>query len=185
MPGLELADSWSCDAHKTLNSGYDCGLVFCKRREAIAKALTAGAPYLVFGDKRDSFLYTTEMSRRAYGIVLWSIMKNLGAEGVAAMVDDMCANTIYFGEQLEKAGIEPVLPPSFNQLMIRFGSDEKTSAVLDAVQKSGRIWCGPSTWKGEKVIRLSVSSYSTTREDIDEAVAAIKEAEKEAAGAVS
>ena len=174
VPGLEKADSWSCDAHKTLNSGYDCGLVFCRDRKAIADALTAGAPYLEFSDKRDGMLYTTEMSRRAYGVVLWSIVKSLGADGIAKMVDDMCDNTQYFGEELEKAGITVVLPPSFNQLMIKFGSDEETNAVLAAIQRSGTIWCGPSKWRGEAVIRISVSSYSTTKEDVDTAVEVIK-----------
>ena len=174
VPGLEKADSWSCDAHKTLNSGYDCGLVFCKDRKAIAEALTAGAPYLEFSDKRDGMLYATEMSRRAYGIVLWSIVKNLGADGIAKMVDDMCDGAQYFGEELEKAGVTLVLPPSFNQLMIKFGSDEETAAVLSAIQKSGTIWCGPSKWNGESVIRISVSSYSTTKEDIDKSVEIIK-----------
>ena len=178
VPGLENADSWSCDAHKTLNSGYDCGLVFCRDPEALATALTAGAPYLAFSEKRDGMLYATEMSRRAYGIVLWSIMKNLGADGIASMIDDMCENTQYFGAELEKAGIPLVKPPVFNQIMIRFGTDERTKAVLEKIQKSGVIWCGPSIWKGDAVIRISVSSYSTSREDIDRAVEVIKEAAK-------
>lgn len=178
VPGMENADSWSCDAHKTLNSGYDCGLVFCRKPEALATALTAGAPYLAFSDKRDGMLYATEMSRKAYGIVLWSIMKNLGANGVEKMIDDMCENTQYFGAELEKAGIRLVNPPIFNQMMLQFGSDEETKAVLEEIQKSGTMWCGPSMWKGKSVIRISVSSYSTSREDIDRAVEVIKEAAK-------
>ena len=107
--------------------------------KAIADALTAGAPYLEFSDKRDGMLYTTEMSRRAYGVVLWSIVKSLGADGIAKMVDDMCDNTQYFGEELEKAGITVVLPPSFNQLMIKFGSDEETNAVLAAIRRTKQM----------------------------------------------
>lgn len=177
VPGMENADSWSCDAHKTLNSGYDCGLVFCKNREALSTALTAGAPYLEYSElKRDGMKYVTEMSRRAYGVILWSIIKNLGADGVAAMVDDMCDNAQYFGAELEKAGVTLVNPPIFNQLMVKYDSDEKTNAVLAKIQQSGIIWCGPSIWRGDAVIRISVSSYSTSREDIDKAVEVFKEA---------
>lgn len=176
VPGIENADSWSCDAHKTLNSGYDCGLVFCKRPKALATALTAGAPYIEFSEHRDGMMYATEMSRRAYGFVLWSIVKSLGARGIAKMIDDMCDNAQYLGAKLKEAGIPLVNPPIFNQMMIQFSSDEETNAVLAAIQKSGTIWCGSSVFKGRTVIRISISSYSSTREDMDAAALVIKEA---------
>ena len=174
--GIENADSWSCDAHKTLNSGYDCGLVFCKRPKALATALTAGAPYIELSEHRDGMLYATEMSRRAYGFVLWSIIKSLGARGIAKMIDEMCDNAQYLGAKLKQEGIPLVNPPIFNQMMIQFGSDEETNAVLDAIQKSGTIWCGSSVFKGRAVIRISISSYSSTRKDMDTAARVIKQA---------
>ena len=175
--GMEKADSWSTDAHKTLNAGYDCGIVLCRHREILAEALQAGGSYIVYSsDNRDGMLYTTEMSRRARAIPLWALLKHLGREGVEAMIDRLCENAEYFAEKLQNHGLTVVNPVFFNQFLVKCENSGKTRSLLRAVQNSGICWCGGSTWNGEDVIRISVSSYRTSRADIDASVRFFAEA---------
>ena len=175
--GMEKADSWSTDAHKTLNVGYDCGIVFCRHRELLAEALQAGGSYIVYStDNRDGMLYTTEMSRRARAIPLWALLKHLGREGVEALIDRLCENADYFAQELQNNGFTVINPVFFNQFLVKCDNFEKTRSLLRAIQNSGICWCGGSTWNGEDVIRISVSSYRTNRADIDASVRVFSEA---------
>ena len=176
--GMKKADSWNCDAHKTLNAGYDCGLLMCRHRKALADALQANGAYIPYGVNRDNMLYTTEMSRRARGVILWSVLKHLGKSGVTALVDHLCDSAAYFADELEKAGIALVNPPCFNQFMVKGHDDEDTLRMLRHIQGSGICWCGGSQWEGHPVIRVSVSSHATTKEDIDRSVQAFIKAAK-------
>ena len=168
--GFEKADSWNCDAHKTLNAGYDCGLVMCRHREALTDALAANGAYIAYSENRDNMLYTTEMSRRARGVILWAVLKALGKKGVADLIDRLCDLASYFADELKNAGIQLVNPPCFNQIMVKGSSDEDTLRILQKVQESGECWCGGSVWEGHPVIRISVCSHATTKEDIDRSV---------------
>lgn len=114
--GVEGADSWSFDAHKTQNAGYDSGMVHCRHREALVSALGAEGTYLPFGSGCGSMLYTTEMSRRARTVPLWAALKSLGKEGVARLVDRLCENARLFAEGLQGLGFILDLGPVFNQL---------------------------------------------------------------------
>lgn len=177
--GMEKADSWSVDAHKTLNAGYDCGIVLCRHRDALASALQANGAYIQYGAQRDGMLYTTEMSRRARAIPLWAVLRSLGADGVEKLIDTLCGHAEYFAEQLQKAGYHLVAPPALNQFMISCGSEEKKAALLRYIQNSGVCWCSGSKWKGESIIRVSVCSCATTKEDIDKSVEVFRAAYEE------
>ena len=176
--GFEKADSWNCDAHKTLNAGYDCGLVMCRHRDALQSALQASGAYIAYSDHRDNMLYTTEMSRRARGVILWAVLKHLGRKGVAGLVEHLCDNAAYFASELTKAGIAIVNPPCFNQFMVRGKDDEDTLRMLQSIQNSGVCWCGGSQWEGKPVIRVSVCSHKTTKDDIDRSVQVFVTAKK-------
>lgn len=177
--GIEKADSWSVDAHKTLNAGYDCGIVLCRHRNALVSALQANGSYIAYGTQRDGMLYTTEMSRRARAIPLWAVLKTLGSSGVENLVDTLCGHTEYFAEQLKKVGYTLVNPPVFNQFMIACETEEQTAQILRIVQNSGICWCSGSQWKGKNIIRISVCSHMTTKNDIDISVAVFKAAYEE------
>lgn len=170
VEGMEKADSWSVDAHKTLNAGYDCGIVLCRYRDALVFALQANGSYIQYGARRDGMMYTTEMSRRARAIPLWAVLKTLGSSGVERLIDQLCANAEYFACQLQNIGFAFVSPVSFNQFVVSCETDEKTQEVLQAIQSSGICWCSSSTWKGRLAIRVSVCSHRTTREDVDKSV---------------
>ncbi len=179
LKGLEKADSCNMDIHKTLNGGYDSSILLYKDREALLAALAVGGSYLATGAGRDGSGYATEMSRRARGIVLWAILKQLGREGVSALMKHLTDMTCYFAEGMEKAGYELIQPPCFNQFACRAGTEEETMRALAYVQNSGITWSGSSDWKGETVMRFSVCSCATTEEDIDAALAVYRAALEE------
>lgn len=174
--GIEKADSCSMDAHKTLNAGYDSGIVFCKNRHSLAEALQASGEYLQFGENRDGMQYVTEMSRRGRAIVLWAVLAQLGKDGVEQLINKLCEHTDYFANNLKNIGFKLVCPVSFNQFMIKCDSEEKTNNVLSYVQNSGICWCGGSRWQGESVIRISVCSESTSKKDLDQSLSVFESA---------
>jgi hypothetical protein len=65
-----------------------------------------------------------------------------------------------------------------NQVLVRFldpagDHDASTRAVVRAVQEDGTCWLGGATWQAKAAMRISVSNWSTTTEDVDRSVAAI------------
>ena len=172
ITGFADADSWSADAHKTLNAPYDCGIVLCRDRAALVRAMQASGSYIQYSQARDGMLYTPEMSRRARGVELWATLKFLGRSGVGALVDSLCENAKYFADRLAERGFRVLNEVVFNQILVACATPEETSATLKNIQKSGVCWCGGAMWKGEGVIRISVSSWRTTREEVDTCVEA-------------
>ena len=182
--GIELADSWSADAHKTLNAPYDNGIVFCRDRDAITRSMHMTGSYIVYSENRDGMRYTPDMSRRARGVELWATLKALGRRGVAGLVDDLCDKAGWFAEGLAKEGFTIRNRVCFNQVLLSCDSPEITRATLEKIQASGECWCGGAMWEEEPVIRISVCSYMTTREDIDRSIRAFVAARKEARAGV-
>lgn len=178
--GIEKADSWAVDGHKTLNTPYDCGIVLCKHRSALNAAMAATGSYLQQSDDRDGMFYTPDMSRRARSIELWATLKYLGREGVAQMMDTMVARAQDFGEQLAAAGFHVQNDIVFNQCLIKCNTPEETAATMANVQRSGTMWCGGSVWQNEPAIRISVCSWATTKEDVRMSVQALVQARESA-----
>ncbi|MGB5707242.1 MAG: aminotransferase class V-fold PLP-dependent enzyme [Arenicellales bacterium] len=176
--GAELADSWSVDAHKTLNAPYDCGVILCKDRSALISALQASGAYLEWSEHRDGMLYTPEMSRRARAIELWMTLKTMGKDGVAELIDQLCLRAKQFAEGLEQNGFRILNAVNFNQVLVACENDSVTEATLAAIQQSGECWCGGSKWLGESVIRVSVCSHVTTDEDVEISIGAFLKARK-------
>ncbi len=168
--GMENADSWSVDAHKTLNAPYDCGIILCKNKTALVKAMQATGSYIQYSDKRDGMLYTPEMSRRARSIELWATLKALGKNGVEMLVDRLCGNAAYFADQLKGKGFNILNEVVFNQVLVSCESPGLTAKTLDLIQQSGECWCGGAVWNDAPVIRVSVCSWVTTKADIDQSI---------------
>ncbi len=174
--GIELADSWSVDGHKTLNTPYDSGISLCADAEAMVKALQNSGAYIMYSEHRDGMLYTPEMSRRARAVDLWATLKYLGRSGVDQMVGSFHDRATQFGQELKTAGFEVVADIVFNQVMIRVGDDAATKSFVRRVQASGEAWVGSSMWFGEPVIRISVCSWATTQHDVSRTVKAFCDA---------
>lgn len=167
IQGFEQADSWSADAHKTLNAPYDCGIVLCRDRTALVRTMQATGSYIQYSDNRDPMLYTPEMSRRARGVELWATLRYLGKSGVGALVEELCKNAVYFAQKLTELGFTVLNDVVFNQVLVSCGTSAWTEATLKEIQASGRCWCGGAQWFGESVIRISVCSWQTSESDID------------------
>jgi glutamate/tyrosine decarboxylase-like PLP-dependent enzyme len=170
--GIDRADSWAVDAHKTLNVPYDCGIVFCREREALEAAFRASASYFQWSDQRDPMRYTPSMSKRARAVELWAVLKTLGRDGVIRLVEQLCAHARYFADRLAGEGFSVLNDVVLNQVLVACRDDDETRRTLADLQTSGECWCGGSTWKGRSVIRISVCSWATTRDDIDRSVRA-------------
>jgi len=177
---IGLADSWSVDGHKTANAPYDSGIVFCKDRQALIQALHLNGSYIVLSEQRDSMMYTPEMSRRARGIDLWAVLKNLGRNGLDAMIAGMVDNAQLFGDELRKCNFNVINDVVFNQVLVACDTPEETQITLKNIQDSRECWCGGSTWDGNPVIRISVCSWATTPDDVMRSVQAFVDARAKA-----
>lgn len=173
--GIEHVDSWGCDAHKWLNVPYDSGLVFVSRPDVHAAAASYVAAYLVGsgqGTLGGSDLVLGS-SRRARGFAVWAAIRELGSSGIAELVERTCALARRFAEQLGEAGAEIANEVVLNQVLVSFGDDATTEAVIDRVQRDGTCWMGPTTWRGRRYMRISVSNHTTTEADVDRSVEAV------------
>jgi glutamate/tyrosine decarboxylase-like PLP-dependent enzyme len=166
VKGIELADSLATDAHKWLNVPYDCGLVFVKEQENLFKALSASAAYLPEVGKRDPYQYVPEISREARGVPVWAALKSLGKKGLADLIDRNCRQARAFADGLNKAGFAILNDVVLNQVLVQFGDAETTLEVIRKIQEDGTCWCGGTVWQGKTAMRISVSSWATTDEDV-------------------
>ena len=178
--GVELAKSWSVDAHKTLNGPYECGIALCRERDTLVKALQTDASYITWGEKRDGMAFTLDMSRRARGAELWATLHTLGRAGVEALVDHLCSMARRLSRALRELGFVVPNEVVFNQVMVKTGDGSDIGAILGELQRSGDCWCGGSRWLGEPVIRVSVCSHATTEADIDRTADAFDAARRRA-----
>jgi glutamate/tyrosine decarboxylase-like PLP-dependent enzyme len=180
--GVALADSWATDGHKWLNVPYDSGLAIVRDESAHRAAMQKRAAYLVAGAgaARDNHDFTPESSRRARGFALYAALLSLGRSGIAALVERNCALAARMAERLRSgAGVRVLNDVVLNQVLVRFepvrggDADAFTRAVVARVQDEGTCWAGPTRWHGLDAMRISVSNWSTTEDDVDRAAEAI------------
>jgi glutamate/tyrosine decarboxylase-like PLP-dependent enzyme len=171
--GIALADSWATDAHKWLNVPYDCGIVLVREPQHLERAMAASAAYLAPDVPRHPFRYTPEMSRRARGVEVWAGLRSLGRAGLAEVIDRTCRHATRFAEGLRAAGHAVLNDVVLNQVLVSFGDADTTSRVIAAVQDDGTCWCGGTVWQGRAAMRISVSSWATTDDDVDRSLDAI------------
>jgi glutamate/tyrosine decarboxylase-like PLP-dependent enzyme len=176
VAGVEQADSWATDAHKWLNVPYDSGLAFVRNGAFLSRAMTVAAAYIPKGAGRDPGLFTPELSRRARGVEIWAALRSLGRTGLAEMLERTCRHARRFAEALRAAGCEILNEVTLNQVLVSFGTPEQTLRVIDRVQRDGTCWCGPTTWQGRTAMRISVTSWVTTGEDVERSLQAILQA---------
>jgi glutamate/tyrosine decarboxylase-like PLP-dependent enzyme len=178
--GVERADSWATDAHKWLNVPYDNGIAFCAHPEAHRAAMGIRSVYLVYADEaRDPLDWNPEHSRRARGFTVYAALRSLGRSGVADLVERLCARARDIAAGLaELPGCELLNDVVLNQVLVRFEDDEATDAVIASIQAGGEAWVGGTTWDGRRAIRVSVSNWQTSEEDVERTLAAFADARK-------
>jgi len=182
VSGAIRADSWALDAHKWLNVPYDNGIVVVAHPPSHRAATSLAAPYLTRGSgaARDPSDWVPESSRRARGVTVYAALRTLGRRGVADLVERDCGLAVQMADTLRQtSGIEILNEVVLNQVLVRFHpcgtgeADALTRAVISRVQQEGTCWAGGTTWHGLAAMRISVSGWSTTREDIARSAAAI------------
>jgi len=176
--GYDQADSWTTDAHKTLNVPYDCGIAVVADRNALRAAMTMGATdYFITDAAGDSCDTVPESSRRARAIPVWAVLRALGRQGVADLVDGFCRHAQAFADGIKVIdGATVENDVVFSQVSASFGSDERTADVSRRLMADGTAWMTGSRWHGKAVLRVSVSNWSTTDEDVTRSLAALRRA---------
>jgi len=182
VSGFEQADSWATDAHKWPNVNYDCGIVLVRDSRALRQAMSISAAYLKPGLSREPANQTPEASRRARAVELWAGLKSMGKQGLAELIERTCAHAQRFASGLREAGYEILNDVVINQVLVSFGAAETTTEVMRRVQDDGTCWCGGTVWQGKTAMRISVSSWATTEEDVEESLAAIIRIAREVRG---
>jgi glutamate/tyrosine decarboxylase-like PLP-dependent enzyme len=176
LVGHDRADSWATDGHKWLNVPYDSGIAFCAHPQAHRAAMAIQASYLAHADEggpRDQMDWTPEFSRRARGFAIYAAIRSLGRSGVAAMVERCCDHARRFAELLAVGGAEIMNDVVLNQVLVRFGDDAHTDAVIARVVDDGTCFLSGTTFRGLRAMRISVSNWQTSEEDVERSVAAV------------
>ena len=172
--GFAAADSWATDAHKWLNVPYDSGVAFVRDAVALKSAMSITAEYLMTDTEfRNPSDFTPELSRRARGVDVWAALKSLGRTGLAEMIDRCCSNARRFAAGFQEAGFDVLNEVVLNQVLVSFGDDATNRRIIDAIQYEGTCWCGVTVWQGKSAMRISVSNWSTTEDDVDRSLEAI------------
>lgn len=165
--GMAFADSWATDAHKWLNTPYDCGIVLVRDPENLRQAMAATAAYLNASEEREASHFGPELSRRARAVEVWAAIRSLGRNGVADLVERTCCHAAILSERLSDAGFAVLNDVVINQVLIAGENDEATDRLIAEIQEDGTCWCGGTTWQGRRAMRVSISSWATTDSDME------------------
>ena len=175
--GVELADSWSTDAHKWLNVPYDCGLAIVADPQAARSALGANTSYLPTSAEREPGVLVPEMSRRARAVPVYAAFASLGRQGLRQLIERCCEHARRLAETMQASdGFSVCNDVVLNQVLIRADdSDERTWHVAELVRRSGEAWVAGTEWHGRAAIRVSFSNWTTADDDVDRLVEALRQ----------
>jgi glutamate/tyrosine decarboxylase-like PLP-dependent enzyme len=179
LTGYDAADSWATDAHKTLNTPYDCGLAIVARPAPLRAAMGVHTSYLIPADPGpgDPFEKTPELSRRARGVPVWAALRSLGRSGVADLVDRLVAHARQLAAGIaEINGAEVLNDVDFTQVSVAFGDDARTREVTARLLADDAVWMSGSRWKDRDILRISVSNWSTDDADVRTSIDAVRRA---------
>ncbi|MEU1185944.1 pyridoxal-dependent decarboxylase [Streptomyces sp. NPDC005820] len=175
--GCAEADSWATDAHKTLNVAYDCGLAVVRDPSVLRAAMGLRGAYLIHDAQGDPVDKVPELSRRGRAFPVWAVLRSLGRSGVAALVERLCGHAAAFATGIAAIDGASVLNDVvFTQVCAEFGDDRRTDRVIDRLLADGTTWISGSRWRGRHVLRISVSNWSTTDEEVARSLEAIRRA---------
>jgi glutamate/tyrosine decarboxylase-like PLP-dependent enzyme len=171
--GISGADSWATDGHKWLNVPYDSGFAFVRNPAHLRVPMALQASYFVGSEQREPGQFTPDASRRARGVEVWAALRSLGRSGLADLIERCCRHARRFAEVLEREGFSILNDVVLNQVLVAFGDSDRTRRVIKAVQDDGTCWCGGTQWQGRTAMRISISSWATTEEDVERSLEAM------------
>ncbi|WP_448004197.1 pyridoxal phosphate-dependent decarboxylase family protein [Agromyces bauzanensis] len=175
VAGVDAADSWSTDAHKTLSVPYDCGLAIVRDAHAMHRALSMHASYLQVTDEgADPHEKVPELSRRARGLPTWAVLRSLGRAGVAALVERLADAARGIAAGVAKLpGVEVLNEVVFTQVCIALDDDRATEALSRRLWDDGEVLAMTSRWHDRAVVRFSVSNWQTDAAEVRRTVDAV------------
>ena len=177
LPGYAEADSWATDAHKTLNVPYDTGLAIVRDAAALRASMGMRGAYLILDEAGEPFDKVPEISRRGRAFPVWAVLRALGRSGVAELVERLCRHAAIFAAGLgDLEGATVLNDVDFTQVCVTFGTDDDTEEVVRRLLADGTAWMSGSTWRGRSVLRISVSNWSTTEDDVERSLDAVRKA---------
>ena len=172
--GIAKADSWATDFHKWLNVPYDSGLALVRDADALQAAMAVTAEYLPTASPyRNPSDFSPELSRRARGVEVWAALRALGRKGIVDLIERNCRQARRFAAGLQSAGYQVLNDVVLNQVLVSFGDAQITRDVISGIQSDGTCWCGGTVWQGQTAMRISVSSWATTDEDVEKSLEAM------------
>ncbi|MEO7478769.1 MAG: aminotransferase class V-fold PLP-dependent enzyme, partial [Lysobacteraceae bacterium] len=176
VAGVERADSWATDAHKTLNVPYDCGVAIVCDDSALRAAMGMHGDYLTVDPKHgDQFDRVPELSRRARAIPVWAVLRSLGRSGVSTLIERLCEHAREFADGIAQIdGAEVLNDVVYTQVCVAFESDVRTRRIAQGLLDDGSVWITGSVWHGRAILRISVSNWATTTDDVATALDAIR-----------
>jgi glutamate/tyrosine decarboxylase-like PLP-dependent enzyme len=185
LNGVETADSWATDGHKWLNVPFDCGIAIVRDREAHRAAMTLGASYIATqSSARDQIDWNPEWSRRARGIPVYAALKELGRQGVEALIDRCCAHCQVLVSGIGALPYAQILhPATLNQGLVHLRLDGRTpehddaftDEIIEKINATGEAFFSGTTWRGRRAMRVSVVNWRTSAQDVERAIAAARE----------
>ncbi len=189
VAGVERADSWATDGHKWLSVPYDSGIAFCAHPASHRAAMAVRASYLEQvepGAARDQIDWNPEFSRRARGFPIYAAIRALGRDGIAELVERCCDHATRFAELLgDQPDVEILNDVVLNQVLVRFADDDAvTRATVQRVQEEGTCWLSGTEWRGRAAMRISVSNWQTSADDVERSAGAILEAAAAVSGSL-
>jgi len=171
--GLADADSWATDGHKWLNVPYDCGIALMRRPEDLRRSFASVAGYLPPDAGFEAMHHTPQSSQRARQVEVWAVLRTLGRQGLTDLIVQACNHARAMAAYLRQAGLEVLNDVVLNQVLVRAGTDDRTLALVESVQEDGTCWCGPTMWERRPSMRISISGWATSAEDIARSADAI------------
>ena len=177
--GLDGADSWTTDAHKTLNVPYDCGVAIVRDSGAMRSAFGLHTSYLISDESGhgDPYDKVPELSRRARGVPVWAALRSLGRDGVSQLIDRLTTRATQLAEGVAQIeGVEVINDVVYTQVCVAVGDAARTAEIAARLVEDGTAWMSASQWSGRDILRISVSNWSTDEEDVRLSVAALRRA---------
>jgi len=192
--GLERADSVSLDPHKWLYVPVDAGCLLF-RNDAAARAAfsTDEADYIKTHGYTDEeafafWDYGVELSRRFRALKVWLTLQYYGSRRIAQAISEDIALAAYLGEIVSKAeDFELLAPVELSICCFRCVPsggmsdqqlDQLNEKIMEAVQKGGRAYLSNATVNGKFGLRACITNFRTTKVDIEETLAAVRDAGK-------
>jgi aromatic-L-amino-acid decarboxylase len=191
LDGIELVDSFVFNPHKWLFTNFDCSAFFCRHPEILTATFSILPEYLKTDLDRQVTNFRDwgiQLGRRFRALKLWFVLRYYGVEGLQKMLREHLALAQEFKEWVEESqDFELLAPVPLNTICFRFhprrlsGQDlsieeleRLNKALLDEVNRSGKIYMTHTRLGDNFCLRLSIGQTQTRREHVVQAWEAIR-----------